>query len=92
MEDPGFPRGGGAHLQGGGANLLFGQKFPENCMKMKELRPKGGGPRPWRPLRSANENGHGEAFTNVCVFLGFFLSENFFPNSLRLHSSFVLYC
>ena len=33
--DPGFPRGGGTNPQGVGANLLFGQKFPENCMKMK---------------------------------------------------------
>ena len=49
---PGFPRGGGANLQGGGAHLLFGQKFPENCIKMKEFGP--GGRVPCAPLRSAN--------------------------------------
>ena len=43
MADPGFPRGGGANSQGGGANLLFGQKFPQNCMEMKEFGPRGGG-------------------------------------------------
>ena len=55
VADLGFPRGGGANPQGGGANLLFDQKFPKNCMKMKEFRPRGGA-RPWRPppLRSAN--------------------------------------
>ena len=45
----GFPRGGGADPQNGGANLLFGQKFPENCMKMKEFGPRRGGVHPWRP-------------------------------------------
>ena len=54
MVDPGFPRGEGANLQGGGANLLFGQKFPENCMKIKEFGP-GGERVPGCPLRSANE-------------------------------------
>ena len=54
VADPGFPRGWGTNPQGGGANLLFGQKFPENCMKMKEFVP--GGARPWGPpLRSAND-------------------------------------
>ena len=38
VADPGFPRGGGG-------NLLFGQNFPENCIKMKELGPGVGG---WR--------------------------------------------
>ena len=47
VADPGFPRGGGTNHQGGGANLLFGQNFPENCMKIKEFRPRGA--RPWRP-------------------------------------------
>ena len=42
VADPEFPRGGGANPQGGGANLLFGQKFPKNCMKMKEFGPRGG--------------------------------------------------
>ena len=54
VADPGFLRGGAAYLQGGGANLLFGQKFSENCMKIKECRPGGGGraslaPRPLDP-------------------------------------------
>ena len=48
-----FPKEG-ANPQGGIANLLFGQKFPENCIKMKEFEPRGGGGRPWRSLRSAN--------------------------------------
>ena len=55
VADPRFPRGGGANLQGGGANLLFGQKFPENCMNMKEFGPRWG-VRPWHPLISANEH------------------------------------
>ena len=48
VADPGFPRGGGANSQGGGANVLFGQKIPENCMKMKEFGPGGEDARPWR--------------------------------------------
>ena len=44
VADPGFLRGLGAHPQGGGANLLFGQKFSENCMKIKEFVPRGGAP------------------------------------------------
>ena len=43
VADPGFPRGGGANPQGGGTNLLFGCKFPENCMKMKDFGPRGAG-------------------------------------------------
>ena len=42
--DPGFPRGRGANPQGEGANLLFSQNFPKNCMKMKEFGPGGGVP------------------------------------------------
>ena len=49
VADPGFPRGGGTNPHGGGANLLFGPKYPENCMKMKEFGPRAGGARPWRP-------------------------------------------
>ena len=48
VADPGFPRRGGANFQSGGANLLFGQIFTQNCMKMKEFGPRGGGARPWR--------------------------------------------
>ena len=55
VADPGFPRGGGANPQGWGTNLLFGQKFPENCMKMKEFGPRRGARVPGTPLRSANE-------------------------------------
>ena len=46
VADPGFPRGGGANSQGGGANLLFGQKISKNCMKMKEFGPGGHPPPP----------------------------------------------
>ena len=35
-----FPDGG-SQPQRGGANLLFGQLFRENCMKMKENGPRG---------------------------------------------------
>ena len=41
MADPGFPLGGGAKPQGGGANLLFGKKFAEDYLKMKEFGPGG---------------------------------------------------
>ena len=41
--------GRGANPKGGDANLLFGQIFPEKCMKMKAIGPTGG-PRPWRPI------------------------------------------
>ena len=55
VADPGFPREGGDNPQGGGAYLIFGQKFPENCMKMKEFGPRvGGGASLAPPLRSAN--------------------------------------
>ena len=37
-----FPDGG-VNFQDGGANPLFGQIFPENCIKMKEIRTKMGG-------------------------------------------------
>ena len=43
VTDPGFPRGGGANPKGGGANLLFGQFFPKNGMKMKKILGHGGG-------------------------------------------------
>ena len=41
----------GGQLPGWSANLLFGQFFPKNFMKMKEIGPGGGGgtgARPWR--------------------------------------------
>ena len=56
VADPGFPRGGGANSQSGGANLLFGQHFPENCMKMKEFGPTGGARVPGAPLDTPMTN------------------------------------
>ena len=32
---------GGTETHAGGTNLLFGQILPDNCMKMKEIVPKG---------------------------------------------------
>ena len=56
VADPGFSRGEGANPKSGCKNLLFGQIFPENCMKMKEIGPRGGGGRvPGTPFRSATE-------------------------------------
>ena len=49
MADPGFTRRGVPTPQVGGANLLFCPIFTENCMKMKEFGPRGGGARPWHP-------------------------------------------
>ena len=39
VADPGFPGGGDANSISWDENLLFGQIFPENCMKMKEIEP-----------------------------------------------------
>ena len=50
VADPEFPRRGGGNFQGGDANLLFNQIFPENCMKMKEFGPRGGARVPGAPL------------------------------------------
>ena len=36
-----FPDDGGVNPQAGDANLLFGQIFPENCIKIKEIGPRG---------------------------------------------------
>ena len=46
----------GRQPQGGGANLLFCQSFPENCMKMKDFGHRWGGASLAPPLRSANGN------------------------------------
>ena len=43
VTDPGFPG------RAGGDSLLFGQNFPENCMKMKEIWPKGASLAPLDP-------------------------------------------
>ena len=52
MADPGIPRRG-ATIPEGSVNLLLGQIFAENCIKMKELGLRGG-VHPYRELRSAN--------------------------------------
>ena len=41
VADPGFPRGGDANLQGGRQHTIW-SKFPQNCMKLKEFRLRGG--------------------------------------------------
>ena len=48
VADPGFPRGGGANLKGGGANLLFGHFFLKTAWKWRNFGPEGG-VRPSRP-------------------------------------------
>ena len=42
VADPGFPRGGGANSPGGRQRMIL-PYFPENCMKLKEFGPPGGG-------------------------------------------------
>ena len=59
-----FPEMGGGGVGGtnprGGANLLLGENFPENCMKMKEVGGGGRGTRPWHspldPLYTKQDN------------------------------------
>ena len=46
-----FPRGGAPTPK---IAIIF-HIFAENCMKMKEFGPPGGGTRPWRPPGSAND-------------------------------------
>ena len=46
VADPGFSPGGGAPTPK--IAIIF-HIFAENCMKMKEFGPPGGGARPWRP-------------------------------------------
>ena len=61
--DPGFPRRGAPTCKVGGANLLFNQFFPKNCMKNERIWTGRGGARPWRPpLRSATGIGHFTVF------------------------------
>ena len=57
-----FPQGGAPTPK---IAIIF-QIFAENCMKMKEFGPPGGA-RPWRPLRSANDNARGGRFEQ-CYF------------------------
>ena len=45
VADPGFSPGGAPTPK---SAIIF-QFFAENCMKMKEFGPPGGGARPWRP-------------------------------------------
>ena len=45
VADPGFSPGGAPTPK----NAIIFQFFAENCMKMKEFGPPGGGARPWRP-------------------------------------------
>ena len=54
VTDPGFPRGS-INPKGWGANLVFGQLFPENCRKMKEIGPRGARA-PSAPLPSADQS------------------------------------
>ena len=50
VADPAFPRGGCANPKGGGGRQpIIWPIFPENCMKMKKIWPRGGGARPLRP-------------------------------------------
>ena len=48
VADPEFARQGVPTPKVGVENLLFGQIFPENCMKMKEIGPRERA-RPWCP-------------------------------------------
>ena len=42
VADPGFPRWGGGNFHGEDDNLLLGQGFPKNCMKLTEFGPSRG--------------------------------------------------
>ena len=50
VADPGFSPGGAPTPK------IF-HIFAENCMKMKEFGPPGGGARPWRPPPLGSANG-----------------------------------
>ena len=41
VADPEFPQGGGANPQGGHQDTIL-LKSPQNCMKLKKIRPPGG--------------------------------------------------
>ena len=41
MADPGFARREGANLKAGARAYYWASFVPENCMKMKEIEPKG---------------------------------------------------
>ena len=55
MADPGFPIGGRAPIGWGGVHLRHWCFSVKMYAKMKELGPIGGGVRPARPPRSAND-------------------------------------
>ena len=68
-----FPEEGAPTLRGGRQDTIL-LKFPENCMKLKKIRPPGGGARPLRPpldppLRwlTVTIRVCGYNFTRVCV-------------------------
>ena len=50
-----FPEEGALTPKGRGANLLFGQFFPKNSMKMKNFWARGGARGTRAPLRSATD-------------------------------------
>ena len=52
VADPGFPRGGGANSPGGSPTYDFA-KFPQKLHEIERIRPRGGGERVSRLLRSA---------------------------------------
>ena len=80
--------------QSGGANLLFGQNFPEKCMKMKEFGPGGwgGGARvPGTPrldpsmFRRIPDNWH-----NVVCNKSHYFQNDYFHNLCRKVNSIKL--
>ena len=53
---------------GGGAKLLFDQRFPKNSMKMKEIRLRNGGVPGYPTPKSANDNNFAITKDNLKVF------------------------
>ena len=64
VADPGFPwrRGEGEAKPSGGTSNLFDKIFAENCIKMKEIGPRGVGAclpcAPWIRQRATQLNSH----------------------------------
>ena len=48
--------------------LLCFKIFAENCMKMKDFGPRGGGTRPWRPLPIGSANGTAPTYTLGSIY------------------------